>query len=72
MSLSFTAGIITDKTGNTNLPKTITIGKDEPDGSGNGTIVDVVDPVWEMYSADVHTGEIKLRVKDKYLSKTEN
>ena len=69
MSLSFTAGAIKDKSENESNATTITIGKDEPDGSGNGTIVDVVDPVWSIYSANADDGTVRLRVKDKFLNK---
>ena len=69
MSLSFPEGTATDKSGNKSPAKTITIGKNEPGGTGNGKVVDVVDPVWEVSSVNIDTGVIKLKVKDKYLTK---
>ena len=62
-------GTATDKSGNKSPAKTITIGKNEPGGTGNGKVVDVVDPVWEVSSVNIDTGVIKLKVKDKYLTK---
>ena len=67
MTLSFAAGAVTDLSGNTSNATTITVGKDEPGGTGNGTLVDVVDPVWTLVSRDTDAGVMKLRVKDKYL-----
>ena len=70
MSVVFPKEIATDKSGNTNIAKTITIGVNEPDGTtGNQEIVDVVSPSWSIASADPDTGIIKIRVKDKYLTK---
>ena len=69
MSLSFPEGTATDKSGNKSSATTITIGKNEPDGTGNGQIVDVVDPVWSIASVNIGSGVVKLRVKDKYLVK---
>ena len=69
MSLSFPEGTATDKSGNKSSATTITIGKNEPDGTGNGQIVDVVDPVWSIASVNIGSGVVKLRVKDKYLIK---
>ena len=69
MSITFPGGIVADKSNNSNITKVITIGVNEPDNTGNQEIVDVVDPVWSVESANVNTGVIKLRVKDKYLAK---
>ncbi len=69
MSLAFEAGTVKDKSQNKSAPQTITIGKNEPDGTGNGTIVDVVDPVWSVPSVDTDNGIVKIRVKDKFLTK---
>ena len=69
MSLAFPEGTATDKSGNKSPAKTITIGKNEPGGTGSGKVVDVVDPVWEVSSVNIDTGVIKLKVKDKYLTK---
>ena len=68
MSISFKKGIIQDESGNESRETTITIGKDEPNGSGNGEIIDVVDPVWYVKDTNIDEGLIKLRVKDKYLT----
>ena len=70
LSLLFTEGTITDKSGNKNSGTTIFIGKQEPGGSdGDKEVVDVVSPVWTAPSIDLGTGQIKLRVSDKYLIK---
>ena len=76
MTLSFAAGAVDgsgnltsgvrDKSGNLNAATSITIGKDDVDGNpgqdtaGNGEIVDVVDPIWEVGDVDLTTGTIKL------------
>ena len=73
MTLSFTAGTVTDKSGNTNSAKSISIGKDDPGGQdGDEEIVDVVDPVWSI--AEVNTDEefVKIHVKDKFLNKDQS
>jgi len=74
MSVTLPANVVTDKTGNKNAGKTITIGIDETDGnmntneSGSQQIVDVVDPIWVLGDlSQKDDGIIKLRVKDKYL-----
>ena len=69
MSITFPSGLATDTSSNSNITKTITIGVNEPDNTGNQEIVDVVDPVWTVASSDPNTGIIKIRVKDKYLIK---
>ena len=33
------------------------------------TVVDVVDPIWELGTVDLDAGTIKLRTKDKYFNK---
>ncbi len=79
MTLAFPADIITDKSANTNIPKTITIGTDDPttnDGHDKDVIVDVVDPVWkiENISIDGTTKTVKadLIATDKYLTGVDN
>ena len=69
LTLGFPEGTITDTSGHKSPATTITIGKNEPGGTGTGKPVDVVDPVWSVASANADTGVIKLRVKDKYLTK---
>ena len=74
MSLAFPEGTATDKSGNKSPAKTITVGKNEPNGTGSGKVVDVVDPVWEKgdVEAGTETGVVKLKVKDKYLVKADS
>ena len=74
MSLAFPEGTATDKSGNKSPAKTITVGKNEPGGTGTGKPVDVVDPVWEKgdVEAGTETGVVKLKVKDKYLVKADS
>ena len=71
MSISIPAGVATDKTGNENLPQTITIGVNEPDNTGNEQIVDVVDPLWKAENINIdHTNKkvtVDLIGTDKYL-----
>ncbi len=70
LTLGFPEGTITDTSGHKSPATTITIGKNEPGGTGTGKPVDVVDPVWSVASANTDTGVVKLRVKDKYLTKS--
>ena len=69
MSITFPADMVKDTEKKGNDAKTITIGINDP-GSGSQQVVDVVSPVWSVASADVNTGIVKIRVKDKYLVKT--
>ena len=69
LTLGFTEGTITDTSGHKSPATTITIGKNEPGGTGTGKPVDVVDPVWAVASANVNSVIVKIRVKDKYLTK---
>ena len=62
-----------DNSGNLNPGTTITIGIDDVDGNSqtnfdteNGTIVDVVDPIWEKVSSEIETGQTVIRAVDKY------
>ena len=68
MDIIFPAGNVTDTSGNQTVQTTVTIGVNEPDKSGSQQVVDVVDPVWSVASSNTETGEIKLRIKDKYLT----
>ena len=70
LTLGFQEGTITDTSGHKSPATTITIGKNEPGGTGTGKPVDVVDPVWSVASTNADTGVVKLRVKDKYLTKS--
>ena len=70
LTLGFPEGTITDTSGHKSPATTITIGKNEPGGTGTGKPVDVVDPVWSVVSTNADTGVVKLRVKDKYLTKS--
>ena len=70
LTLGFPEGTITDTSGHKSPATTITIGKNEPGGTGTGKPVDVVDPVWSVVSTNTDTGVVKLRVKDKYLTKS--
>ena len=58
---------------NENINTTITSGVNIPGGSGTGTIVDVVDPIWEVAGTAVarpadQTASIPIKGTDKYLS----
>ena len=72
MTLSFAQGAITDKTGNQSAAKSITIGKDEPGGTGTGEIVDVVDPVWSVTEINTDEEYVKIHVKDKFLNREQS
>ena len=69
ISITIPKGVATDVSGNTSDAKVITIGINEPDSSGSQQVVDVVDPVWSLGTVDLSAGTVKLRVKDKYLTK---
>ena len=77
MSITFPADMVKDKEPNSNVTKgnnakTITIGINDP-GSGSQQIVDVVSPVWSKVSSTLRPGTATatIRVKDKYLVKTD-
>ena len=74
MSIVFPAGIVSDKSENTNDAKNITIGINEPDQTGDAEIVDVVDPVWEVRNLNIDKQKNQITVDlygtDKYF--TEN
>ena len=56
VALSFPAGVITDKSGNTSDAMSITIGIDEPDKHPeheDEIVVDVVDPIWSYAISDI-------------------
>ena len=74
MTLAFTPGIATDTSGNTSIAKTITIGIDDPSNNNensDGTIVDVVDPIWKLENIKIDKTNKKvtadLIATDKYL-----
>ena len=74
ITVAFKEGIATDTTTNKNAATTITSGVNLPGGSGSGTIVDVVDPMWEQIGrASVEAGKgtasMVIRGTDKYLNK---
>ena len=80
MSITFSAGKVTDSSSNSNAATTITIGIDETDGDatdggdgGSQEIVDLVNPVWTVgnktttTAADgTTTANIEMIVTDKY------
>ena len=71
VSIIFPAGIVIDKSSNQNDQKNITIGIDEPDGTGDAEIVDVITPYIEKIDSSVNvkakTAQVTFRVTDKYL-----
>ena len=72
MSISIPAGVATDKSGNKNVEKVISIGVNDPGGSkSDEKIVDVVDPLWKAENIKIdHTNNIvtvDLIGTDKYL-----
>ena len=83
ISITFGAGIVTDNSNNGNDTKIITIGRDEPDGTQDPEIVDVVNPIFEKIgelssinssnridrNLETETGTVTVYVKgiDKYL-----
>ena len=72
VSIIFPAGIANDKSGNTTVQKNITVGIDEPDGTGNEEIVDVITPGIEKIDSSVDvankTAELTFQVTDKYFA----
>ena len=71
ITVAIKASMATDTTGNGNVGQTITSGVNIPGGSGTGTVVDVVDPLWEQVGLasakpSAKTAEITVRVTDKY------
>ena len=79
MTLAFPANIITDKSGNANVAKTITVGIDDPttgDGDDSAVIVDVVDPIWKVENINIDETNKKvtadLIATDKYLTGVQN
>ena len=79
MTLAFEEGTVVDKSGNKSIPKTLTIGIDDPstgDGDNNGIIVDVVDPVWKVENININkankTVTADVIATDKYFTGTEN
>ena len=75
ISISIPAGVATDKSGNSNVAKVISIGVNEPGGSkSDEKIVDVVDPLWKAENINIdHTNKVvtvDLIGTDKYLDGT--
>ena len=74
VSIAFPASILTDKSGNTNAQKTITVGINEPDQTGDAEVVDVVDPIWEVKNVQIDANNDKVTVDligtDKYYANT--
>ena len=74
VSIAFPASILTDKSGNTNAQKTITVGINEPDQTGDAEVVDVVDPIWEAQNVQIDANNDKVTVDligtDKYYANT--
>ena len=50
VTVAVDANKISDRTGNTNIAKTITSGVNIPDETGDGVVVDVVKPIWRKTS----------------------
>ena len=75
ISISIPSGVATDKSGNSNVAKVISIGVNEPGGSkSDEKIVDVVDPLWKAENINIdHTNKVvtvDLIGTDKYLDGT--
>ena len=70
VSIAFPASIVSDKSGNTNIAKTITVGINEPDQSGTEEIVDFVKPTWKAENLQIDTenkeATVDLIGTDKY------
>ena len=79
VKLDFAAGTITDKSGNSSVAKSITVGIDDPvnhPDHTSGEIVDVVSPIWKKGNVAIDKTNQKVTVEliatDKYLSGTSN
>ena len=74
VSIAFPASIITDKSGNNNAQKTITVGINEPDQTGDAEVVDVVDPTWKSENLQIDANKNQITVDligtDKYYANT--
>ena len=74
MSITIPSGIATDKSNNANSSKTITIGVNEPEGTGDSEVVDVVKPIWTVKNVNtvfengVTKAMMDLIATDKYFS----
>ena len=70
VSIAFPASIVSGKSGNENAAKTITVGIDEPNGTGEEEIVDFVKPTWKAENLQVDTenkeATVDLIGTDKY------
>ena len=53
IGIDFPAGMATDNSNNSNEGTSIVIGINEPDGTGNKEIVDVVDPMWKAENIQI-------------------
>ena len=75
MSITFPEGIATDKSKNTNIAKTITIGVNNPTNTGTQQIVDVVDPMWKTENINIDKANkivtVDLVGTDKYFDGTQ-
>ena len=78
ITIAFDDGIAVDNSGNSSLKEsmTITVGVDEPEGSGSETIVDFVKPVWTYKTSSIERTRngyskdkviVTLQGSDKYL-----
>ena len=80
VTIAVPAGAVTDKSGNTNIAKTITVGVDEKTYTDNtdensAVVVDVVDPIWTNVENGVtldfanNRATVKVKATDKYFDK---
>ena len=74
VTVAIKGNIVTDTSSNVNAGTTLTSGVDLPGGTSTGTVVDVVDPMWEQIGrAKVEAGKgnasMVIRGTDKYLDK---
>ena len=74
VTVAIKGSIVTDTSSNVNAGTTLTSGVDLPGGTSTGTVVDVVDPMWEQIGrAKVEAGKgnasMVIRGTDKYLDK---
>ena len=77
ITVALKEGMTRDTSNNSNVVTTITSGVDFPGGTGEGTVVDVVDPIWEQVGTATaapirQTASIILKGSDKYLNKAKS